>query len=166
MSLSIQKPTPAFIGVSWAVLGLGLISYFIGLNNADLGLGEKGYYFIIMLFALFAVISLQKTVRDRQQEIPVTGIYYGIAWTAALASILLMAVGLWNATFTLAEKGFYGMSFVLTLFAATAVQKNIRDVQAIDMIEGTGNSPDKPSWLKAAFAKPRDVVGSEQDLDH
>ena len=164
MSFQIQKPTAAFIGISWAVLGLGIISYFIGLNNATIGLGEKGYYFVLMLFGLFSVVSLQKTVRDRQQEIPVTGIYYGIAWTAAIAAILLMAIGLWNATFTLAEKGFYGMSFVLSLFAATAVQKNIRDVQAIETIEGGGTSPDRPSWLKSAFSKSRDVVGSEQDL--
>ena len=161
--LGIQKPTPAFIGISWAVLGLGVISYFIGLNNTTIGLGEKGYYVILMLFGLFSVISLQKTVRDRQQEIPVTGIYYGIAWTAMIAAVLLMAIGLWNATFTLSEKGFYGMSYVLSLFAATAVQKNIRDVQAIDMLEG-GSASDRPSWLKTAFAKSRDVVGSEQDL--
>ncbi|MFT4838531.1 MAG: putative membrane protein YiaA, partial [Oleispira sp.] len=30
------------------------------------------------------------------------------------------------------EKGFYGMSFLLSLFAAIAVQKNTRDVAFID----------------------------------
>jgi len=32
-----------------------------------------------------------------------------------------------NATMTLGEKGVYAMSFVLGLFAAVAVQKNVRD---------------------------------------
>ena len=30
------KPTPAFVGASWAALGLGLISYCIGLWNSDM----------------------------------------------------------------------------------------------------------------------------------
>jgi hypothetical protein len=38
-------------------------------------------------------------------------------------------IGLWNATLTLSEKGFYGMSFLMSLFAAIAVQKNIRDAK-------------------------------------
>ena len=38
-----------------------------------------------------------------------------------------MSIGLWNATITLAEKGFYGMAYLLSLFAAITVQKNTRD---------------------------------------
>jgi len=150
VSEHIPRPTNAFIGASWAALFVGVIAYFIGLFNADLGLGEKGYYLVLMLFGLFSVISLQKTVRDQLQGIPVTSIYYGIAWFAVMASIALMAIGLWNATFTLAEKGFYGMAYVLSLFAAVTVQKNIRDVQVIDMLndENSGSS-----WLKSDFFK-------------
>ena len=58
------KPTPAFIGASWVSLGIGLISYCIGLWNADMMLNEKGYYFTLILFGLFSVISVQKCVRD------------------------------------------------------------------------------------------------------
>jgi hypothetical protein len=42
-------------------------------------------------------------------------------------SVVLLVVGLWNATLILSEKGFYGMAFVLSLFAAITVQKNTRD---------------------------------------
>ncbi len=49
--------------------------------------------------------------------------------------ILLMSIGLWNATITLAEKGFYGMAYLLSLFAAITVQKNTRD--SIDPHENT-----------------------------
>jgi hypothetical protein len=38
---------------------------------------------------------------------------------------------LWNATLALSEKGFYAMAFALSLFAAIAVQKNIRDVAPV-----------------------------------
>ena len=38
-----------------------------------------------------------------------------------------MSIGLWNAELTLAEKGFYSMAYLLSLFAAITVQKNTRD---------------------------------------
>lgn len=122
-----QKPTSAFISASWAALFIGMISYCTGLWNAGMALNEKGYYFTILLFGLFSAVSVQKSVRDRLEDIPVTDIYYGISWFTTLTSILLLIIGLWNADLELSEKGFYGMSFALSLFAAIAVQKNTRD---------------------------------------
>jgi uncharacterized membrane protein YiaA len=127
-----QKPSNAFIGASWAALLIGFVSYNIGLWNATMQLNEKGYYFTILLFGLFAAISLQKSVRDRLEGIQVTNIYYGLSWACTLISILLLTIGLWNATLTLSEKGFYAMAFLLTLFAAIAVQKNTRDLLNFD----------------------------------
>lgn len=127
-----QKPTAAFIGASWSALLIGMTSFCIGLWNADMMLNEKGYYFTILLFGLFSVISVQKAVRDRMEDIPVTDIYYSISWFTTIASIVLLVIGLWNAELLLSEKGFYGMSFLLSLFAAIAVQKNTRDVQCIE----------------------------------
>lgn len=129
------RPTAAFIGASWAALGIGLISYCIGLWNADMLLNEKGYYFTIILFGLFSGISVQKCVRDKAEGIPVTDIYYGISWFTTIAAIVLLVVGLRNADLELSEKGFYGMSFTLALFSAIAVQKNTRDLKLIDSDE-------------------------------
>ena len=128
MQTSSQRPTGAFIGASWAALFIGSLTYLIGLWNASMQLNEKGYYFTILFFGLFSAVSLQKSVRDRLQNIPVTGIYFGLCWCALGLSLGLLTVGLWNATLALSEKGFYAMSFVLSLFAAVAVQKNIRDL--------------------------------------
>ncbi|MEC3905399.1 inner membrane protein YiaA [Tamlana sp. 2201CG12-4] len=130
-----QKPTSAFIGASWSALLIGVTSYCIGLWNADMILNEKGYYFTILLFGLFSVISVQKAVRDRLENIPVTDIYYSISWFTTIASLVLLVVGLWNADLLLSEKGFYGMSFLLSLFSAIAVQKNTRDIQYIERCE-------------------------------
>lgn len=126
------KPTAAFIGASWSALLIGMTSYCIGLWNADMLLNEKGYYFTILLFGLFSVISVQKVVRDKMEDIPVTEIYYSISWFTTITSIVLLVIGLWNADLLLSEKGFYGMSFLLSLFAAIAVQKNTRDVQYLE----------------------------------
>ena len=125
------KPTNAFVGASWGALLTGGVAYCIGLFNAEMQLNEKGYYFTILLFGLFSVISVQKSVRDRMEGIPVTDMYYGISWFTTVASIALLVVGLWNADLLLSEKGFFGMSFALSLFAAIAVQKNTRDLKSV-----------------------------------
>jgi hypothetical protein len=54
--------------------------------------------------------------------------FVGMCWATFFSSIALLAVGLVNADMLLSEKGFYGMSFVLSLFAIITVQKNIRDL--------------------------------------
>lgn len=122
-----QKPSHAFIGASWIALLAGVVSYNIGLWNASMLLNEKGYYFTVLMYGLFSAVSLQKAVRDDLEGIPVTAIYYGISWFSTVLSVLLLVIGLWNADLLRSEKGFYGMSFTLALFAAVAVQKNIRD---------------------------------------
>jgi len=127
-----QKPSNAFVGAAWVALLTGTISYCVGLWNADMYLNEKGYYFTVLMYGLFSAVSLQKAVRDQLEDIPVTSIYYGISWFSTILTILLLVIGLWNADLLRSEKGFYGMSFTLSLFAAVAVQKNIRDSQAAD----------------------------------
>ncbi len=122
------EPTPAFKGAALAALLIGVSAYLLGLYNATMELNEKGYYFAILIFGLYSSVSLQKAVRDKDEGIPVTNIYYGISWFALIVSILLMAIGLYNAgSIILSEKGFYGMAFVLSIFAAITVQKNVRD---------------------------------------
>ncbi len=125
------KPTAAFIGASWFALLTGMAAYNIGLWNADMNLNEKGYYFTILLFGLFAVISVQKSVRDRSEGLAVTDLYYGLSWFATIASMVLLTIGLWNAGIAQSEKGFYAMAFCLSMFSAIAVQKNTRDAKLI-----------------------------------
>jgi uncharacterized membrane protein YiaA len=122
-----QKPSSAFIAASWVALFAGVLAFNIGLWNAEMMLNEKGYYFTVLMYGLFSAISLQKSVRDQLEGIPVTNIYYGLSWFSTILAIVLLTVGLWNATLSLSEKGFYAMSFLLSLFAAIAVQKNTRD---------------------------------------
>ena len=126
------RPTAAFVGASWLALMIGSATYLIGLWNAQMQLNERGYYFTLLLYGLFAAVSLQKCVRDRLEGIKVTGIYYGMCWVSVIMAVLLLTVGLWNAAIASSEKGFFAMSFLLSLFAAVAVQKNVRDVALAD----------------------------------
>lgn len=126
----IQAPSGAFVGASWAALIAGMSAYLAFLWNANMALNEKGYYFIVLMYGLFAAISVQKAVRDRVEGVTVTGLYYGLCWFSLILCLVLISTGLWNATIASSEKGFYAMSFVLSLFASVAVQKNVRDTAA------------------------------------
>lgn len=141
LAMNTAKPSNAFIAASWFALLAGMAAFIIGLWNAQMALNEKGYYFTILLYGMFSAISLQKSVRDQLEGIPVTSIYYGLSWFSTIAAIVLLTVGLWNATLTLSEKGFYAMSFLMSLFAAIAVQKNTRDNK------GGDSTPELPTNL-------------------
>lgn len=107
----------------------------IGLWNSEMPLSERGYYLTLMLYGLFAAVSLQKSVRDRAEGIAVSGLYFGICWFAVVSALLLLLVGLWNASLLPSEKGFYAMGYLLALFGAVAVQKNTRDAAAADLAQ-------------------------------
>lgn len=125
----IQKPSTAFVAASWVALAAGMFGFLVGLWRSEMLLNEKGYYFTVLMYGLFAVVSVQKSVRDRLEGIPVTDIYYGLSWFSTILTIILLTVGLWNATLLPSEKGFYTFAFLLALFGAIAVQKNTRDSQ-------------------------------------
>jgi uncharacterized membrane protein YiaA len=127
-----QKPSPAFIGASWLALLIGMITFVIGIWNADMMLNEKGFYITVLMYGLFSAVSLQKTVRDQLEGLFVTSIYIGLCWFSVGLTLLLLLIGLWNASLALSEKGFFGIAFVLSLFSAVAVQKNIRDSRMAD----------------------------------
>ena len=131
-NVMIPKTSNAFVAASWVAMGTGILGYIVGLWRADMMLNEKGYYFTILMFGLFSVVSLQKSVRDKLEGLPVTDIYYGICWFATIMSIVLLIIGLWNAELWPSEKGFYAFSFLLALFGSVAVQKNTRDIMAAD----------------------------------
>jgi uncharacterized membrane protein YiaA len=126
-----QKPSNAFIAASWVALGAGMLGFLVGLWRAEMQLNEKGYYFTVLMFGLFSVISVQKSVRDKLEGIPVTDIYYGLSWFCTILAIVLLVIGLWNAAILPSEKGYYAFSFLLALFGAIAVQKNTRDAKVI-----------------------------------
>ena len=102
-------------------------------------LNEKGYYFTVLMFGFLAAISLQKSVRDRLEGIPVTNICHGQMWFATLLCLLLLTVGLWSVTLVPSKKGFYTMSFLLSLSAVIAVQKKNARFQRTGAAQWAGN---------------------------
>lgn len=111
-----------------ACLLLGSAGFLFGLTNATtLALSEKGYYLTLLAFGLFAAVSIQKNVRDQEAGLPVPRAYALMSYLAGALALGLLVVGLLNATLALSEKGYYAMSFVLALFSAITLQKQLRD---------------------------------------
>ncbi|WP_305785336.1 inner membrane protein YiaA [Symbioplanes lichenis] len=147
----MSKPTPAFVGSSWAALLLGVVTFVVGLWNAGMTASEKGFYAAVLVLGAYAAVSLQKSVRDRAEGLPVSALYQGLSWGVVVLALVMLAVGLVNSGMTLSEKGFYGLSFALTLFAAVAVQKNVRD---------TLMAKEGPKVLPEAYATERYSAGN------
>ena len=51
MNQYINKPTPAFIAVSWVALLAGVVAYCVGLFNAQILLSEKGFWWCFKKYA-------------------------------------------------------------------------------------------------------------------
>lgn len=124
----VPRPTSAFIGVSWIALLLGSAVYLMGLWNSSMALNEKGYYFVLLMYGMFATVSLQKSVRDRLEGQRVSNQYYAIAWASVGICVVLLGFSLVRATLEMSEKGFFAMAYLMCLFGVTAVQKNTRDM--------------------------------------
>lgn len=130
MTAKKQIMTPYTL-TSVACLLLGGGGFLFGLLNATtLALSEKGYYLTLLAFGLFAAVSVQKNVRDQEAGIPVPRAYALMSYAAGALSLALLVIGLVNATLELSEKGYYAMSFVLALFSAITLQKQLRDLGA------------------------------------
>jgi uncharacterized membrane protein YiaA len=131
MASTTNKPSAAFLMSSWAALLLGMGGFFMGLWNSGITRSEKGFYFIVILYGLFAAVSLQKSIRDRLEGLRVTNQYYGLCWLSLGICAVVFGMGLFNAdkaVLTMSEKGFFAMAFALSLFGAVVVQKNTRDM--------------------------------------
>jgi uncharacterized membrane protein YiaA len=126
-----MKPSFAFVALSWIAALAGVVLYGSMLfNSSALTWSDKNFFTAILVFAVYAAISVQKIVRDRLEGVPFTNLYYGVSWLAVIVAIGLFVNGLFNVTISLSERGFYGMAMLLTLFGAIAIQKNTRDLAA------------------------------------
>lgn len=54
MDNKISTYSPAFSIVSWVALIGGIVTYLLGLWNAEMQLNEKGYYFAVLVLGLFS----------------------------------------------------------------------------------------------------------------
>jgi len=135
----------AYYFTSIAALLIGIGAYAIGLFNAQMMLNEKGYYLVVLLYGLFSLVSLQKSIADEAEGTLSSKVYLTMCWVSSAVALSLFCFGLYNAELLLSEKGFYCMAYVLSGFAAITVQKNIRERMVNDSEEQVSESEERYS---------------------
>jgi uncharacterized membrane protein YiaA len=56
--------TAMYVGLCWLSLVAAVLLLTVGLWNAALALSEKGFYAMAFVLTLFAIVAVQKNVRD------------------------------------------------------------------------------------------------------
>lgn len=123
-----RKPTVAFMGAAWVALAVALGTYVVALWRMPLTYDQRWFYGTVILFGLFGVVAVVKSIRDRDDSIPVTPAFYGLSWIAALGPITAMSIYLLNAPQDDLARGFLFLTFMFAIFAAVVVQKIVRDL--------------------------------------
>ncbi len=123
-----RKPTVAFIGAAWTALIVAILTYCVALWRMPLTDDQRWFFGAILAFGLFGVVSVVKSVRDREDGIPVTPLFFGLSWIAALAPITAIIIYLLNWNADELQRGFLFLAYMFSVFAAVVVQRNTRDL--------------------------------------
>lgn len=129
----VAPPTAAFQGASWFAFALGALTYLYAVWYAPQAtVADRYFLYTAFLFSLFGCLSVSKAVRDRQERIPVTGLFFGLSYVAAIVPLVMVAYNLvFDSTMIDAShRALLGMAYALSAFAVLAIAKNERDKQA------------------------------------
>lgn len=150
--LQSLNPSSLYVNLSYFAFLFSICVFGIGLFNAEMLLSEKGFYIIAIIFGFYSVITLQKALRDKMEGYDVNESYMKLSYFGVATPIILMAIGLWNAELQLNEKGFFAVTFIMTLFSSIVVQKNIRDKKLFE----SENPQNQPERTKRKLFDPKD----------
>lgn len=126
----VPAPTAAFQGVCWFAFTLGAITYLYSVwYTHDATVSDRYFLYTAFLFSLFGCMSVSKVVRDRQEKVPVTGLYYGLSFVAAIVPLIMVG---YNLTFDAqyidpSQRALIAMAYAISAFAVLAISKNERD---------------------------------------
>lgn len=128
------KPSPVFIGASWLVMAFAAIAFTLVLYDLATETTVKGFYAMVVLFAMFGVVALSKSVRDKVEGIPVSPAFYGLSFAAVAIPAVALILMLIFSDFAIATRWLIFICAVLLVYATAAVQKNIRDLAAFNAL--------------------------------
>lgn len=127
--LPVPPPSGAWQGVSWFAFALGAVTYLYAVWYAEgITVGERYFLYTAALFSLYGCLGVSKVVRDKQEGIPVTALFYGLSFIAALAPFVLVSYNmLFDSTLAASSRTLIGMAFALSAYATLGIAKNERD---------------------------------------
>lgn len=128
------KPSPVFMGASWMVVAFAAIAFTLVLYDLDTEATVKGFYAMVVLFAMFGVVALSKAVRDKIEGIPVSPAFYGLSFAAVGIPTVALVLMLIFSDFPVSTRWLIFICSVLLVYVTAAVQKNIRDLAAFNSL--------------------------------
>lgn len=143
-----RKPTVAFVGAAWAALVVAILTYSVAVWRMPLTADQRWFYGVLLAFGLFGVVAVVKSVRDREDGIPVTPLFYGLSWVAALGPLAVIVIYLLNSPADELQRGFLFLAYMFAVFATVVVQRNTRDLD-----DWSKNQPAR-STVKSSSAVP------------
>ncbi len=131
---AVPPPSAAWQGVSWFAFALGAIVYLYAVWYAPgISVGERYFLYTAALFSLYGCLGVSKVVRDRTEGIPVTPLFYGLSFVAAITPFALVSYNmLFDSTLPASSRTLLGMSFSLTAYATLGIAKNERDKACVN----------------------------------
>jgi len=128
----VPPPTAAFQGASWFAFAVGAIAFLYAVWYAPVESSDRYFLYTGFLFSVFGCVSVSKAVRDKQEGIPVSGLFYGLSFVAAIAPLVITSYFLaYDSTMDdYSHRGLLGIAYALSAFAVLAISKNERDKAA------------------------------------
>lgn len=125
-------PTAAYQGAAWFAFALGSIAFLYAVWYSPVASSDRYFLYTGFLFSCFGCVSVSKAVRDKQEGIPVSGLFYGLSYVAAITPLVMTAYFLaYDSTMDdYSHRGLLGMAYALSAFAVLTISKNERDKNA------------------------------------
>jgi uncharacterized membrane protein YiaA len=123
-------PSTAYQLVSWLAFAIGAGAFLFAAWYAPAAEEpDRFFLYTAALFSFFGSLAVSKSVRDRQEGIPVTALFYGVSWFAAALPFVLVVYYLtyYSAEIDAVYRGLLGVAYVLSTFALLSIAKNERD---------------------------------------
>lgn len=133
---TVPAPSGPFIGASWAAALIGIVGFLFATWHAtDLDRTGKFLLATLLLFGLYGIVGVTKAIRDKSESVPVSAMFIGVSWIAALIPILLLGLFIVNSALPDVNQSLFAVAYLLAAFGTVAVQKNIRDLDHKNSLE-------------------------------
>ncbi len=131
----IQRPTMGWRIQIWTSLALSAAACALGVVYMPQDMANTAFLVIGLIFCVFASFAVAKTIRDNRDGPSDTTIWIGAVWGAFVASMALMAWGLWHLEITPWHQAFMVVSWLYLVGSAISAAKLMRDQYEAGLID-------------------------------
>jgi hypothetical protein len=128
-----KRNTAAYTLMVWTSFAAAVIAEFVGLYTLEEPLSVQGYYAVTAILLIMSSFSLQKVIRDNQED-DFNGVkqrntpaYTFLIWASFVLAAGFEFIGIVNLKQPLSVQGYYAVTGAFLIMSSFALQKTIRD---------------------------------------